>query len=566
LPTFNPSDDYSAYIATSAASSMTVSSALAGNQHDHEGAQDYTWSTSEVVDITLNRNSISVANGVGVTVEGTIATIKSSGTYRVTGTLDNGQIIIGASSNALVRVILNGVKITCASNAPIYAVTADKVILVLAASTQNEVADSAGNQDDGVIYAKADLTICGEGSLSVTSNKNDAIRSSDGLIIKSGNIQVASVDDGVCGKDYIVVKGGHITVNSVGDAFKSDNDVNTNRGYVSIEQGTLALTSTHADAISAETDILVTGGTFTVTSGGGGNIAPANGVSTKALKGKVSVVIDNGDFTINSSDDAIHSNDTIIINNGKYVISTGDDAVHADNVLEVNGGSFAIVKCYEGLESADLTINNGYFQISSSDDGLNAAGGNDGSSGDWTPGQGGFPGFPPAGNYSLVINGGFIYIDAYGDGMDINGRIEMSGGVLIINGPLANDNGAIDYDTTFKVTGGTIIAAGSSGMAMAPSTSSTVRSVLIRFSAAQQANKLVNIQTAAGETLLTFSPTKTYQALTYCSSSLAAGSYSVYLGGTTTGSANYGVYSGGTYSGGTRYRAFTINGMVTNVM
>jgi hypothetical protein len=545
---------------------MTVSDAQAGNQHDHEGAQDYTWSTSEIVDITLNTNSISVAGGVGVTVEGTKATIKSSGTYRVTGILENGQIIIGASSNALVRVILNGAKITCATNAPIYVVTAEKVILVLAANTQNELADGAGNLDDGVIYAKADLTICGEGSLSVVGNVNDAIRSNDGLIIKNGNIQVTSQDDGICGKDYIVVKGGHITVNSVGDAFKSDNDVNTNRGYVSIEQGTLALTSTHADVISAETDILVTGGTFTLTAGGGGNVAPANGVSTKALKGKVNVVIDDGDFTINSSDDAIHSNGTIVINNGKYVISTGDDAVHADKVLEINGGSFAIVKCYEGLESADLTINNGYFQISSSDDGLNAAGGNDGSSNDWTPGQGGFPGFPPAGNYSLVINGGFIYIDAYGDGMDINGHIDMTGGILIINGPLANDNGAIDYDQYFKVTGGTIIAAGSSGMAMAPSTTSTQRSILFRFNAVQTANKLVNIQNAAGETLLTFCPTKNYQALTYCSSTLVAGSYKVYLGGTSTGTASYGVYTGGTYSGGTLYKTFTVSGMVTNVM
>lgn len=559
--------NYNSYIATSSLSSTTVAQTLASNQNDHEETQDYTYSNSDVITITLNGNSISTSNTACVTISSTTATITAAGTYSISGTLNNGQIIVNAPDKATVRLILNGAAITSTTNAPIFIQTADKAIVILASGTSNSLTDNAANENDGALYSKTDLTITGDGTLTVTGNANDAIRSSDGLIIKGGTIQVTSVDDGIIGKDYIVIKGGTITVNSAGDGLKSDNAENATRGYIYIAAGTLTITATNGDAISAETDLLITGGTITVTSGGGSSGKISSTVSTKGLKGSVSVVIDNGDFTINSLDDAIHSNGTIIINNGKYAIATGDDAVHADTSLEVNGGSFVISKCYEGMESAEVTINNGYIQIDSSDDGLNAAGGNDGSSTDWFPRQGGMQGggFPTTGTYHLAITGGYIYIDADGDGIDINGYIEMSGGILIINGPTNNANGAIDYDSSFKVTGGTIIAVGSSGMAMAPSTTSTVNSVLINFNQAQAAGKLVSIQTASGEVLVTFSSTKTYQSIEFTSTELTAGSYSVYLGGTSTGTLTHSVYKDGSYSGGTLYKSFTISTTVTTV-
>jgi hypothetical protein len=561
--------DYAEYIATSSASTTTVDQTLANNQKDHEETQDYTYSNSDIITITLNGNSISTSNTACVTISSTTATITAAGTYSISGTLTDGQIIVNAPDKATVRLILNGATITSTTNAPIFSETADKVIIILATGTSNTLTDNAANQNDGALYSKTDLTITGDGALTVTGNANDAIRSSDGLIIKSGNIKVTSVDDGIIGKDYIVIKGGTITVNSAGDGLKSDNDENATRGYIYITAGTLTITTTNGDAISAETDLLITGGTITATSGGGSNGFSNSAISTKGLKGNVAVVIDNGNFNINSLDDAIHSNGTIILNNGQYSIATGDDAVHADASLEVNGGAFVISKCYEGMESAEVTINNGYIQIDASDDGLNAAGGNDGSSMDWFPRQGGMPGqgggFPTTGTYHLAITGGYIYIDADGDGIDINGYIEMSGGILIINGPTSNMDGAIDYDSSFKVTGGTIIAVGSAGMAMAPSTTSTVNSVLINFNQAQSAGKLISIQTASGEVLVTFSPTKTYQSIELTSTELTAGTYNVYLGGTSTGTLTHSMYENGSYSGGTIYKSFTITSTITTV-
>jgi len=202
-----------------------------------------------------------------------------------------------------------------------------------------------------------------------------------------------------------------------------------------------------------------------------------------------------------------------------------------------------------------LTINGGNISVVSDDDGINGAGGNDGSSyGNFTSGD----------NY-LYINGGYIYVNSTGDGIDVNGAIEMTGGTVIVNGPISNSNGALDYDTTIKISGGFLVAAGSSGMLQAPGTSSTQYSVAVGIS--ESAGTLFNIQTSDGTTsLLTFSPAKTYQAVVFSSPDLTKGSsYDIYYGGSSTGTPENGLYTDGAYSGGTKYDSFTVSGMVTFV-
>jgi hypothetical protein len=161
--------------------------------------------------------------------------------------------------------------------------------------------------------------------------------------------------------------------------------------------------------------------------------------------------------------------------------------MHTDTTLEINSGDINITKSYEGIESAIITINGGNIHITSSDDGLNVAGGNDGSGmmmgpgrGGGGRGQGGMPGQPggqvqssdasdqaggdlqpsgmmgqdgfatSGGSYYLHINGGYIVVDAAGDGLDSNGSIEMTDGVVIVNGPTENMNGALDCMGSFK--------------------------------------------------------------------------------------------------------------------
>jgi hypothetical protein len=251
--------------------------------------------------------------------------------------------------------------------------------------------------------------------------------------------------------------------------------------------------------------------------------------------------------------------------------------MHTNATLEINGGNIQITDSYEGIESAVITINDGEIQIVASDDGINVAGGTDGSGMNMGPGfgggHGGGPGegpgqdnFAAADSYRLTINGGYIYVDANGDGIDSNGSIEMAGGVAIVNGPTERMNGALDYVSGFSMTGGFLVAAGSSGMAEAPSASSSQYSVLLNLSSAQPAGTLIHIQTSDGEDVLTFAPTKLYQSIAFSSAELAGGStYDVYYGGSSTGTVRDGLYQDGTYSSGTEYTSLTISGMVTRI-
>ncbi|MDD5766836.1 MAG: carbohydrate-binding domain-containing protein, partial [Candidatus Marinimicrobia bacterium] len=357
-----------------------VINALVYNCDDHEDSDDYSWNTSSVIPITLNGSSINVT-GSGATVSGTKVTVTSTGNYSISGTLSDGQIIVNTEDEGTVRLILNGANITSSTSAPIHIISAKKVVLVLADTTQNYVTDassySSSTEEDApnaTIFSMSDLTIFGNGILTVDANYNDGIASKDGLIIKSGTININSVDDGIRGKDYLIVKNGNITVKSGGDGLKSDNEDDSSKGYISIEAGTLNITS-GGDAIAAETDVLISNGTISLTSGGGSGYAVGT-ISTKGIKAIVNTIIDDGTITINSADDALHSNGCLVINGGTFSISSGDDGVHADSILGINGGDILIKKSYEGIESAAIIITDGTIHVTSSDDGINAAGGN----------------------------------------------------------------------------------------------------------------------------------------------------------------------------------------------
>ena len=527
---------------------------------------DYVWDNSQVIGITL-KNSTASVSGSGATVSGSLVTITAPGTYGISGSLTNGQIVVNSAVDGVVRLILNGATISCSNNAPIFVMDAEKVVINLAASSVNSLTDGASyntsDEPNAALYSKSNLTIFGEGSLVVNASYNDGITSKDGLIIDSGNITVNAKDDGIRGKDYLLVKSGTITVKAGGDGLKSDNDSNAACGYINILKGTFAITSS-GDAISAETAVNITDGKFDIVTGVGSS---ALITSSKGIKGNTKLIIETGNYKITSTDDALHANTRMTINSGTFSLSSGDDGIHADSALVINGGNINITKCYEGIESAIITINNGTIHLISSDDGINAAGGGGGA---MVPGGGGMPpgqgGTTTASKYFLYMNGGYVYVDALGDGIDINGSVMMTSGTLIVNGPTANDNGALDYDGTFQMSGGTLVAAGSSGMAMAPGSNSTINSLQLTLKSTQLANTLVNVQTSDGKELLTFAPSRKFQSVVFSSSTLVKGSsYKVYYGGSSTGSVQDGIYKNGTYTPGTQNAGFSVSSYVTKV-
>ncbi|MCB9137313.1 MAG: carbohydrate-binding domain-containing protein [Caldilineaceae bacterium] len=508
--------------------------------------------------------------GDGVAVDGAIVTVSAAGVYHVTGASSNGQIVVDSDEEGDVVLLLDGVDIAYAGSAPIFVSNADNAVITLVDGTQNTVTDSAEylfpdaetDEPNAAIFSDDDLLINGGGSLMVTGNYNHGIYGKDDLEIdltpNAGSLSITAVNDGLKGKDSLVVYGGDITINADGDGMQSNNDEDPEKGVITIWNGTLAITAGE-DGIQAETDLTVNGGVLNLTTGGGSGFTAAD--SAKGLKAGVNLTISGGEINVDSADDTVHSNDAIIINDGSLQLASGDDGVHADASLEINAGQVIVTKSYEGLESAIITLNGGTIRVVASDDGINVAGGADGSAMGGRPGQNQFA--ATNGQY-LAINGGVIYVDASGDGLDANGSIHMTGGQVIVNGPVANNNGALDYDGTFDITGGILVAAGSAGMAQAPGLDSTQNSVLYAFSAVQPAGTLIHVKDAAGNNILTFAPLRDYQSVAISSPALVDGAtYTIYSGGSATGTAQDGLYTGGSYSGGTEVESFTLSGPVT---
>ena len=539
------------------------------NIEDHDDPQDYVWDAGAEKSIVLNGNAINAASGV--VVDDCVATIISAGTYRITGFLSDGQIIVDTDDDETVRLILDGVSITSTASAPLYVEKAEKTIIVLEDNSNNyiydttnyEFADAETDEPNAAVFSKDDLTISGNGALTVEGNYNDAIAGKDGLVIDSGTIMVNAVDDGIRGKDYIVIKGGSIIVDAGGDGMKSDKEGDSVKGYILVENGKVQVTA-GGDAVQADTGVLVTGGVLNLASGGGSNGYVYGDDSAKGIKASAGIIINGGTFTIDSADDAVHCNGTMTINGGTFTIASGDDGMHADGDLVVNNGAIDISESYEGLESGDgdITINNGEIHIGSSDDGINVAGGGDGSGmmgGPGHPGQDFNPSSSSTSNeYCLYINGGYLAVYAQGDGLDSNGAVEMTGGTVLVHGPTGNDNGALDHNS-FEITGGFLLAVGSADMAQGPDVETNQKSITGTFNT-RSAGTLINLQTSAGTTLFTFKPAKAYASIAFSSPQLATGvEYEVYFGGSSTGTVKDGLYSNGTYTPGTLYTTFGLN-------
>lgn len=542
--------------------------------------------------ITFNQSDMTI-EGSHVTQTGQGVEITAGGTYYFKGDLADGQIVVNSPDEENVYLVLDGVNLYSSTSAPIYIQQAKNAIIVLEDGSVNTITDaseyvledSSSDEPNAAIFSKDDLKIKGSGTLTVNANYHHGIVSKDDLVIKDGVINVNAVADGLKGKDSVTIEGGNLVIEAGGDGIQSHNATDLDKGYVTIEGGEVSITAT-LDGIQAETNLTINDGTLNIQTGGGsenassksesnwgmwGNWNPAANTSTsdedetsssaKGLKAGNTMTLNGGTVTIDSSDDSIHSNDLITINGGTYTASSGDDGVHADTTLEINGGTVNLLKSYEGLESTTIIINDGTLYVTASDDGINAAGGNDQSSLNGRPGQNQFS----ASNGAIEINGGYLYVDAMGDGLDANGSIILSDGLVIVNGPTDSGNGALDFDSTFNIYGGTLIAVGNAGMAQTPSSSSTQPILNIRTTTVD-ANTLMNITDSNGTSILTFTPAKAAQSFIISTPDLQLNeTYTISTGGESTGVSQDGLYTGGTYSNGTELGSLTLSSIITSL-
>lgn len=501
--------------------------------------EEINWDSLEQVTIDLNNK---VSSNSSVNFNNDTITISKSGVYVLSGTY-HGNIYIDGEKDTLVKLVLNGIDITSTDSPVINIEKAQTTLIYINENTINNLNDSStysnviDDEPNGAIFSKDDLIIDGLGTLNLTANYQDGIVSKDTLKILNGNINIISNDDGIRGKDYITIKDGNIKVTAKSDGIKSTNNTTVDLGYIIIDGGNITIDS-DKDAIQAETNLIINDGVLDITSGGGSTITSKSNewgnwgnqnitdISAKGLKAGNDILINNGTLNLDTSDDSIHCNNDINISGGSILITSGDDGIHSDNELSLSNANIDISESYEGIESTTININSGTYTINTSDDGINASGGNDSSSMGARPGANSFT----IASGKITINGGDIKIISTGDGIDSNGSVYINGGNTYVDGPTDNGNGALDYDSEFKVTSGNLIAVGSSGMMQTISSNSTVYSINIVYDSIQSANTELSIRDGNNK-LLSYTPTKNYSSVVLVNSLLEKGNtYDIYSG------------------------------------
>lgn len=430
--------------------------------------------------VTLSGNSAS-SESDAVQVSGSTITITKEGTYILSGTLDDGMIVVNVGDTEKVHLILDSVQITNATSAAIYVVEADKVFITTASGTENTLANGGeyvaidDNNIDAVVFSKSDLTMNGAGTLTITAAAGHGIVSKDDLVLASGTYNITAASHGISGKDSVRIASGSYKIVSGKDGIHAENTDDTSLGFLYVAGGTFEINA-EGDGMSASSYLQLEGGDFAITTGEGSasvtmatdtmssgkrgsfqeqttTTEDADSVSQKGIKADGAITITDGTFVIDTVDDSIHAGGDILISNGEFELQSGDDGIHSDTAVAIQNGSFTIPYCYEGIEGLSVTIDGGTFDVTSVDDGINAAGGADSSGfSGRLPGQ---EQFYSSSDSFITINGGTLTIVSTGDCVDSNGNLTLNGGTLNLTCN-SSGNTTVDCDGTYTNSGSDI--------------------------------------------------------------------------------------------------------------
>lgn len=443
-------------------------------------------------------------DGEGATAEGETVTISQAGTYILSGTATNGRIIVSADKKAEVKLIFNGVDITCADNAPLLVSKAKKVYIVLEDGTENVLTDSAsyslGEDDsntDGAIFSKADLTINGSGTLTVNANYKHGIVSKDDLVITDGNINVTSASTAMEGKDSVKISGGTFNISAGTNGIKSTNTEASDKGFISVTGGSFTVVANN-DAFEAETVLSIESGSFDITTGGGsanasmksdgtpnsdwhnnmgnGGGGPNGGMGRPddnrngmggdppamptaddtglTIETAANTTTDSTDTTDSTSTSAkaLKAGSEVNISGGEFKIDSADDSVHSNGSIVITGGNISAASGDDGMHaSGNLTISDGTVDITKSYEGIEGS--------------------------IVTIDGGTISVVASDDGINCAGgsdtgstdrmgadqfsaqegvELNINGGTVTINA----EGDGLDSNGNFTMTGGTVYVCG----------------------------------------------------------------------------------------------------------
>ena len=479
------------------------SEAHSDNEYFTENDEISDWDTASATYITLDGDSITVSGNNAYEYEGNLV-IAGSGKFVVSGTLDDGYITVDANANSKVWILLDGVDISCSDNACLRVDEADKVFLTLAEGTANTLSGGGELSDEaledgsyGVIFAHDDLTINGSGSLQINAGYKHGIKANDDLVITGGTITIDAPADGIHVNDSFRLKEASVSITAGDDGILTENE----ESYFYLE---------------------------------------------------------SGNITLSAEGDGIHSNGDVMIAGGTITMDAGDDGIHADGDVEIEDGLIAMNSCYEGIEGVSITVSGGDITIYPTDDGFNASSGSSSEDGMFQN-RGGNPGNmrlsengmqPPEGteftpengmqppgefadrqqetgesdnaadsgntqedteNYIRISGGTITIVNENGndaDGLDSNGDIFITGGDIRISLADNGSNCAIDAATenggVAEISGGTVIACGSSSMAEGFASSSTQCSILYNISSGMDAGTYLAVKDDAGTEILSW--------------------------------------------------------------
>ena len=304
---------------------------------------------------------------------------------------------------------------------------------------------------------------------------------------------------------------------TVKGAFYAESDVTING------KGSLTVTGNASNAINATGGLKIVDATITATA------------KNDAITASDYIYATGATLNLTATEDGINANNekdvllgNVYLTNTKVTSAAGDDGIRASGTLTVDtGADVTVQKSDEGFEARVIQILDGKVSVTSSDDGMVVK--------SWTwdlDSTDGINNADQAEDVKLVIDGGTITIDAEGDGIDSNGDLQINGGTLVVNGPTQGGNGALDYDNTGLLNGGTVLFVDTGDMAMGFDSSSNQAYLMGAISG--EAGATVEVLDASGNTVISLDTTKTFSYVLVSSDKIVEGeTYTIKVGSQT---------------------------------
>ncbi len=262
--------------------------------------------------------------------------------------------------------------------------------------------------------------------------------------------------------------------------------------------GTLEVSGNYQSGVRSKGELRVMSGTITIDAQDDG------------LKGKDCVIIRDGDLSIHSVKDGIksnHENDPergyIWIEGGNLRIMARDDGIQAETGLVIRGGDVEIIESQEGLAGKTVDILGGVIHVTARDDGINSAASVETEREKMVNQEGVY----------TRIAGGEIWLNARADGIDSNGDLYIEGGELYLTGPNSGGDGILDYNGQAVITGGTVFAAGGSGMMQTFGEASTQPVLVVYYPEMKQSGTEVSLADADGVELAKYAPEREFDTV-----------------------------------------------------